>query len=198
MSLEFVIIRGYGEDAASVLDQGVKRSAADLCHIAGHPATDRLTGIIRSMLFAYGSGSYSSASAEKIRDLTIEHEEAGRFAMQRFGCNHTTPIAIRGVVARAWYTQNHQRLEDFMKVLQTGLPVRGVEDNAALLLKARYDKDKINRNAQSRLKMLDHFQLGQTSLLAFLKEESRLMLKPTRGSSFPVKSLDAMYKKFLK
>lgn len=97
-------------------------------------------------------------------------------------------INFVSVIARAYYSQNHQRLEEFLEVLTTGVcKVDG--DSAAIALREFWLKKQkgFDVGAGTRLILI---RMVTTALFRFIRREKTKVLRETFTNHFPVKDFD--------
>ena len=88
-------------------------------------------------------------SPQYLLDLYVKHQEAIDFVAKSYGtANGVTHSALRAVVARAYYHENHKRLQEFMYVVDSGYAVTP-NDDAAIALRNFYLQNKSIRNSNS-------------------------------------------------
>lgn len=135
-------------DVVRVLDDHLKRKLTDIVKIAkpGTAMTTKMTSIARVMQTASilltaadKRAAIARLSRQQQMQFLEKHEEAisfvARDCFKNASARGLTQAAILGVVARAYYSQDHERLKQFAKVLLTGIPENSHDDVAALLLR---------------------------------------------------------------
>lgn len=187
--IDFSYLIDIPVESVHTMDRGRRRTSTDLCHFDGiSEARDTHTAAARCLLIPRYRYIPSKLEADFIRDLTKLHFPALNFAYRHLGKKTIAPV--HAVVARAWYSENRQRLYEFCECLRYNKVIQGVEDNAALALANKLRQQKGEPNGETfnatRLKLHD---LAQSALFLFLKKESRLNLVPRKNDPFPVPGL---------
>lgn len=119
------------------IDIGRRRSIADIITLQGDhgKVTNFDMATLRAMLRGV-SGFVSKSVAEMVR-LYDKHKEAIYFAKRTVGDKNRIPGittgTTRAVIARAFYSQDLEKLEHFCQVLRTA-DFRGSDDNSIRLL----------------------------------------------------------------
>jgi len=185
----FLIVGNLPTSAAIKFDLGKARTAQNIAHLKGYEWMKR--GHISTYVAMFENPSISTniptfAHEEKINGI-IDHQEAIEFATSRV-CGIWQNSCFVSVVARAYYSQNHQRLEEFLEVLITGVcKVEG--DSAAIALRDFWIKNykKYRSGRDSRLMLV---RLTTSALRRFVRREKTKSLKETTVNHFPVKHFD--------
>lgn len=152
-----------------VVDTGQRRTNLDILKITGHAgdATAKHLATLRAMLAGRGSRPGCFTPSEEI-DQYRRHRDAVDFAVKHLGGSTIRGLAtatVRAVIARAYYSADHDRLARFCDVLKTGLPV-DPEDQVAVLLNQFLLRSDGGRNESARrLK----YAKTQWALLTFLQ-----------------------------
>jgi hypothetical protein len=133
------VSRGLTEEARKAIDTGKNRSVADALNLSGHASDSRSVAIGRRMMEGMTldkTGNHGSRPA--IIRFLIEHASAIEFARHQPGRNALfLHASLRAPVARAFYSENEARLEEFMLCLCSGFP-KSDDDKAAILLRNHY------------------------------------------------------------
>lgn len=113
-------------DNRHVLDTGERRSNLHVLSITGQVGklTTCLLATLRALLAGMTSRPRRLTPGEEAEQFA-KHRLAIEFAMDHLGTASSRGLAtsqIRAVVARAYYSANHQRLAHFCDVLRSGMP----------------------------------------------------------------------------
>lgn len=148
MTVPMLVTFNLEPDVVRVLDDHLKRKLTDIVRIVkpGSMVSTKTTSISRVMQLAsiqLLSGDKRAAVARLSRQRQMQflekHEEAIAFVVKdcfKSSSNRgLTQATVLGVVARAYYSQDHDRLKQFAKVLVSGIPEDTHDDVAALLLR---------------------------------------------------------------
>jgi len=175
------VSRGLTEQAREVIDTGKVRSVADALNLSGHNSDGRRVAIGRRMMEGVKIDSTGGhGSRPSIIRFVVLHEKAIDFARQQAG-NGALFIhaSLRAPVARAWYTQDKARLQEFMICLHSGFP-KSEDDKAAILLRNYYLSHRglcgrhhgaLELYLRTEQMLLDFLNRAQVSTVRKAKEE---------------------------
>ena len=202
--VEFIVVRGLEPESKKYLDTGMSRTVAQILTMRGLGTNmDRRVATIKAMF--YGSklkpkNKTAEKNAEKrwidlaqaksatwIEPFLVEHQDALDFSMRVSGPNITAPV--RAVVARAYYTENHERLSDFMIGILTGMVSNPETDNSVITLRNYLLKKPQRGSAGKEYQMLVYGKV-ETALRAFAKKESLSTLQSTATEYYPLANFD--------
>lgn len=197
--IQFIVSRGWSPDVIECIDQGKSRTDVDRAHAKGFLHLNSTHFAIARACF-YNPCEFSYAiklTSQELLDLVIRHEEAISFSMKTSGYKGASAFSpILASVARAWYTQNHLRLQEFLEVLQSGHVIHSAGvDSAAVTLREFYYKNTPKKNGD-RSYRTSMYRRANTALIAFLQK--RPLTKHARESTsnfFPVAEFDAHWVK---
>lgn len=147
LSVPMLVTFNLEPDVVRVLDDHLKRKLTDIIKIAkpGTTITAKMTSV--SLRMQRESMALNSVDVRAMQKLSRQqqmqflekHQEAIDFAVRE--CFKSSTIrglgqaTILAVVARAYYSQDHDRLKAFGKILLSGIPDENTGDIAALLLR---------------------------------------------------------------
>lgn len=129
--VEIMVTRNVPHGAILGVDAGANRTFSDRVHFEGASYSKAQAAMAR--IIAFGAGDTTVRSYGEITDLIEQHYEALMFARPTAAGSHK-PAAVYAVIARAWYSQDRDRLAAFKDVFQLGT-ASGPEDWAALRLR---------------------------------------------------------------
>lgn len=197
ISLSFPVISGYPKHSQDVLDIGMNRTVAQIAQIQGLTVTNSHVSIVRALFLpTINNRSFTTmlSSPQKVINLINEHKDAINFSIKLHGTASLKHAAVRAVVARAWYYENHKRLEEFLSVFDTGFG-NGPEDNAAVALRNAIMHLKASKveSASNSMTRVSVALKTISALEAFLAKEDRKFIRErTLGScKWKVKGVDA-------
>jgi hypothetical protein len=175
LSYWFPLIAGYPRHSQDVLDLGLNRTVAQIGQLQGLGTTTHHVSIVRALFLPlpnYTGNTSMLSSPQKVLGLLVQHQEAVCFAAKTFGSRPLKYAPIRAIVARAWYHENHKRLEEFLNVFDTGYS-QGKEDSAAIALRNTLLKmrEKGDEGGQSNRRILSLKTV--TALQCFLAGQER-------------------------
>jgi hypothetical protein len=166
--VQMMVTRNVDKEAMYAIDQGKTRSVPDVANTLGTQIKSQHVAVAR-MMFYRGQSDISKArttTSEALIGFISQHIEPITFAMDKFRSNAYRHAAIQSVVARAWYTANHERLEDFAKTFNKGFSTEE-EDSAALRLRGTFERNrKIFHSSDGRFVL---YRKTQAALSAFLE-----------------------------
>jgi hypothetical protein len=189
----FLIVRNLESSAALKFDLGKNRTTQNIAHLHGYD------WINHKQISTYTSMFISPTTATKLPlqsmseklDGIIKHKDAIEFAVSRtYGMwKHS---CFSAVVARAYYSENHERLEQFLEVLTTGVcKVDG--DSAAAVLREFWMR-RVGKTTDGFSTRLMLTRLTTSALKRFLKREKTKVLQETKFNFFPVDDFDIWWK----
>lgn len=170
----YVVIFGVPPEAFTVLDTGVKRTAADALHISGVTNSLMLSGMIRSYLVmirgrAYARRNSTHGSGIHNRDILETYnldpdwwQEVAHLTLKwtKDFMNVLKPNAIGGFYA-LFYDDDQSKCKSFMEKLCTGVGFRSERDPVRKL------RDILQRDHQSRVK-LPAYDIGALIIKAWI------------------------------
>lgn len=173
--------------ALLVIDRGIQKSTADIIKITGHgDGKTKSVATLRSM-FAYSS-KLELASEKEFIAVWDKFREGVEYATLAFTgrCKKATASApIRGVVARAWYTVDRVRLQEFVEVMKTGQQ-KSEKDVIAIKLREILTGEQDKRGLK-KLTNQDIYQRTERALWLFLRDMTMSKLIGTPKELFPLK-----------
>jgi hypothetical protein len=180
-----MVARGVPKDAQAVIDDNIPRSVVDALKFSrGQEATPMHVAIAKWLL--KDTLSVSATRQEVIAKLS-EHREAIDFAAsvmeKKVRGISITPVLT--VIARAFYTQNRDKLARFGQILTTGRINDDAED-AALLLRNWLLEGAPLRKAAGVNRAVVIYQKTERALMAFLRQERLATLYIAASELFPL------------
>jgi hypothetical protein len=171
------------EETAQAIDQGRNRSVSDVATIATKKNFDtHTTAVAARMVSSVWSQSSKMTRGEAVAFL-LKHEDAIRFACEMLPKRSVVGrSAIRAVIARAWYTEDHSKLERFCQILVSG---KCAEDEGAAFTLREYLLKRRSGGASSVLAAED-YQRTEYALLRFLQGFPMVQVRPVAHESFPL------------
>lgn len=182
-----LVAHNVSPEIIAAMDRGRKRSAADQAHFLGEELTGRQASIAR--ILAFGSFELTGGPArsyDEIMRAKRRHEDAIDFALSAGeGKSHKKGFSapMLAVIARAWYTQDRNRIAQFLNIIRTGICQRE-EDTAAIKL-----RDFINdvpRSSSGSRTRIAIYQRTESSLWNFLRGVPMTKLYGTEKEMFPI------------
>lgn len=198
VSCHFVVVRGYPKDAVSCFDLGQKRNVVNIASIKGLRASNCILAIAKCMLIPRCGTSYANtASPHEALAVFERYQESIEFAYSGSTKNHGAVRSgpIRGAIARAHaWGENHQRLTEFLTVLNSGYPVSSdaSHDSAAIALRNFYlksnpDGSLIDRGTSGRVSL---FYRSQGAIVHFLNRKDIRLCRENRSKMWTIPEID--------
>ncbi len=176
-------------EGLEVIDTGKTRSNDQILSMSGGigKVTREELAALRAMLA--GLGSYRRKSAGDELAHLVRHREAVAFAVKcmsgkrRFRGMATN--ITKAVIARAWYSCDHARLQHFADVLLTGTP-RSEHDQPIMLLFQYLMGCKALAGHLGRPESRERYSKTERALLAFLRGDRPAKLYAAPHELFPL------------
>lgn len=176
-------------DARMIIDVIEQRTTADILTLAGKNGhvTRSDVSTLQAMLGGYRKAP--TMTTNETSEYLSLHDQAIEFAMKHLP--HNAPGGIsnagtRAVIARAWYSVDHGRLEEFCQLLVTGI-IAPSSCASALVSLREYLMIHKGRHSQPEKRM--RYGMVQRALVAYLNNETLKILRPTTQEHFPISEL---------
>ena len=147
----------------------------------------RVVAIGRVMLLGVRSGSgidVSGLDEDALLTAIRMHERAISFVTERHH-NKIVTAPVLGACARAYYHAAPERLDAFLKVLQTNEPENAQKDHAALVLRRFITDEALGSNSyKARADLYRRTQTALTHFLAGRRVEGKLT--PAEREQYPL------------
>lgn len=185
---------GLPPESVAVLDDHLKRNLADVAKLSsGRAVTNKHTGIANMLIQSSIASTREDAKAAFRRvtrqqqlDTLERHFDAIEFAAREcMGTDSIRGITVASVMtplARAYYSQDRERLKQFGKVLTTGI-MEGKDDAAAVVLRNLLVRAS---HASSRIMRDTIYKKTERALQAFLEREQVKNLYEAASELFPL------------
>lgn len=174
-------------DAVMGMDQGILRNVPD---IAGplygfdHRLSNHQVAIARQMATSVGAvGTSSLVTNEEVLRFTLQYLEAINFSAEIIKAKSFQHACIRAPVARAWYSQDRDRLMQFGEVINSGMAL-GDADRAAITFRNWFLENKALFGGGGGRTTL--YRKCETALRAFLRKRSLIKLAENTEELFPL------------
>lgn len=198
-SVDFIVLRGLSKSAIHALDMGVNRTAAHLARLKGLSITNNHLAILNCCFYSVSNGGkYPVFSKQEQVYYAEKHFEALDFATKKQCDSHVSYSPYLAPVARAYYSENHKRLEQFLQVLHTGFTIseNPMDDSAAIALRNLYFKNKgiagrLNGGDAMRIQSV---KVASNALANFILRKSVKVAKESSVNHFPVADFDEWWK----
>ena len=186
MPVQFRIATGIPADSISAIDLGQSRTYEQVSKMRGVGFTRRHFAIARFVKYGVttqkGSSYLSYSDAEQ---AVLDYETAVNFAVMAGQKRRYVTATVLAVIARAFYTQDHDRLVKFVEILASGL-TDSEEDWAAVRLRNWIiDADSLGHSIPKS----ELYHRAETAVKHFCDRKPVKTLKPTLEELFPVPPL---------
>lgn len=180
---------GLSAEAMLVVDNHRIRPDWQALFMQGHSwVTKDVVAIAQAM-----NGSVSATvtatklTRQKVREFVIEHQDAILFAHPKKTVSGYSNAGIRAVVARAWYTQDRERLAEFDQCLIDGMPVSAdaKHDSGALRLRSFY-RERGSASAGGSQTRAMIYRKAKSALRHFLDRRCMTKLCEVQAEIFPI------------
>jgi hypothetical protein len=182
--ITFFCMYGLDRDAQLTIDLGKPRTTVDVAVIAG--LTDVKTlhiGIVKAMIRGSASTPPVLTRVEEVGKLG-EYQKALEFTMSMFPSNRMVGIMrapVLAVIARAFYTGDHEKIRRFVEVLKTGQ--RSGDETEAVIVALR-NYLLLNKGIGSTVSLEVYIKTAR-ALQAYLKGERIRTLYASKGREEP-------------
>ncbi len=167
------------------IDLGKIRSVADSLTLKAEygKVTGKQIATLNMML--KGLGNPRSRTVEEQGKLLIKHQEAIDFAIKEIKCSPgdipgIATSSTRGVIARAYYSADHNKLREFCSMLSIGIFQRKGCPVRLLFMWLIRSKKERNQSIRSR------YGKTERALQAFLNNENLSVLRTNTKELFPL------------
>lgn len=179
-----LVARNVSPDIISVMDIGAKRSINDVAHFLQLDVDQRRIAVARAVESGLELRPQTRSFAY-LYDVYLFHQEAVEFAVGLVKAKKRGMAApVISVLAKAWYTKDRSRLQEFARIFLSG-EIAGPEDTAALRL-----RDAAQKLGAGYSQRLDLYQKTMTALDAFLKRQPLQKIYASTRDLFPSPTMD--------
>lgn len=177
---QFWVARGVSEAAVMVMDTHKIRNEADAFTLAGFPTHQRVVSMCRSAYFGMKSQG-EAISRDKLFAFMQRHQHAIEFVVSRAAAKWPFPAVVLAPVLRAYYSADHGRLGEFLKIMFGGTP-QGEADSAANALR----NFLLLRRGSGTGMRAELYRKCEASLRAFLEYRPLAKLYASSSEEFPL------------
>jgi hypothetical protein len=173
-------------DTLAVVDTVRPRTNDEIISLSGGmgTVTRRDLATLRAMIA--GIGSYERMTAGQETEILARHRAAVMFALDILPQSRFRGVAtsaIRGALARAFYSADHGKLRHFADVLQSG--IGSEETDQPVMLLFRFLVETANRHG-GRPECRERYAKTERALSAYLRGERLTKLHATTAELFPL------------
>lgn len=200
-AVDFTVLFNMPKNAINGIDLGATRTTSHLAHLQGVSLTNSHISVLNSSLYSTYTDLFPpTLSKQEQVDLGKKHIEALSFASKRVCPSYVSYAPFLAPVARAFYSENHLRLEQFLSVLHTGYTVSATPDDdmAAIALRNLYFRERQNsaiRLNGGSLKRIHDYRKATSALKNFILRKPVKKIQETSLNIFPVADFDAWWAK---
>jgi hypothetical protein len=128
----FTELSGFPPESKEVLDIGNPRTVANVAQISGRDMTARDAGVINAM---YLPCPTSNLKTPQDKMAVFDAYKNGIKFINEIPNASKVGSVLKALLTKAYYYENHKRLQEFLEVFQTGHTGDSVEDSAAITLR---------------------------------------------------------------
>lgn len=185
----FLIVGNLPSSAALKFDIGRSRTAVNIANLQGCEwVTNKHISTYKGMFISPTViANIPLISHEETLEGVVKHREAIDFVLSRVHGTWTN-ACLTSVVARAYYSQNHKRLEEFLEVVTIGV-CKNDDDSAASALREFWSRKSKDFSSMSS-RRVSLVRITTNALRRFIKKSKVKSLQETTENYFPVKDFD--------
>jgi len=181
-SVYMMVSKGVPVDTMQVVDSMGHRSLLQRLQFVGINTNSKILSIAKAL--EYGIYANIGEGLQDIEAKRILDKYSGALDfVHSLDPSGKVVTPVMSVIARAYYTQDRDRLKRFVKVYRTGVP-ENPSETAPLRLKSKVENLKKNANAnryQYRLYTEEMYWYAESALSRFLNDENVAVLQINRG-----------------
>jgi hypothetical protein len=173
-----MVVFNITDEARMAIDSHIARKPQDVAALTGSDFNRNDFSALRRAMLGLDKNYPAWSNQEALRDAD-RHREALAWAHKFYGTRKIMNAPVRGVLIRAWYHEDRDRLADFAQLVQVGTRRDGTvqpSDGPALLLRdwlmgrsADRNKGTTSRDVATQV---DVYAKATRALQAYLKGES--------------------------
>ena len=186
ITTKMLIVRGLDPKVRMVADTGAPRKAADVLKLIGWKDAHNTDVAVVRMLMADGEPYTRRPTTQEIINAYETYRDAAKTAMGFFPKKkrHITIAPVYAPLARATYTENPDRLQEFADILFDGMAEKGRKGHASVILL----RDHLlgARVVTGNTVVKDVYAIVEPVLKAFLEDVKLTKLEPTKEELFPI------------
>lgn len=178
---------GLPMSALKGVDLGKPRTVADIVNVTEkvpYRVTKVMEAVARSMVQDFTGSAQDRVSAANLQSVILQHIEALEFT--RVNSGGSILACVQGPVARAWYTEDVERLAEFLKIVKAGTSTRP-EDQAAAKLALHLARVRGSLSSTERSQI---YRKTESALRNFLRGREIVQLSEVKTEQFPIPDAD--------
>lgn len=180
-----MVVYNVPKNAVMFIDSGRSRTVVDILKLSNRDGniSSHHTSTLRAMLGGYGASP--TLTVQETSELLAKHRDAIEFSVKHLSYCHSKGICnaiTRAVIARAWYSVDHERLIHFCDILTSGIV--GHIPSATVIVALRQSLMLTQDSAAAARR--ERYGKTQRALRAFLNEESIVKLLSANKELYPL------------
>lgn len=183
-----MVSKGVPQETMSVIDCNQPRTLVNRLTISGRAGVTTLhIAIVRILEYGIVGASQAALGIEDAEILLDKYTDALDFVINKCHTKTRIPATVCAVIARAYYTKNHDALLRFVEVYKNECPENESETGAlrlkrqVIMLTDKHTQEPPFNVTTTRTKI---YQLTESALFRFLKGEKVGTLIPTKDEKF--------------
>ena len=187
VSVEMFVATGLPREHSAVIDQGRPRSAADAIRIASDGAMEKYTAyavaIVR-MVYAAEVQASASISVTRVWQLIEQMKDSIEYSCTSLvkAAGGTKNAPTRAAVAVAAMHLDHRKLDQFCRVLMTGMPECPL-DQTVIAIRNRLMIETHKKGGSARIEI---YKMVLRAIKAY--DDGQILVKPRATSEIAIKS----------
>lgn len=181
ISFEFLIARGCDPDERHVQDIGAPRSVGDVMSFEGLKVSKNVLAVANQMNRSFQL-TWRPTIQEQ-RQFYLMHEGAIRFVMEKFDkrVRGIGQAAMLAPVARAWYSEDRDKLQRWLEVFREGIPAN---ESEYIIVKLR--NFALATAGAKHSDAITNYGKAERALRAYLDGERLATLYAANEEMFPI------------
>lgn len=187
-SVPILITHNLPDEALSAIDTGKVRSDTDIANLtaglSGHLSSNQ-TAVAKAMYGGFTGSPQDRLRGPRLINFIVRHFDPLVFVRVHGG---SLPAFLKAPVARAWYSEDRERLAEFLKILSLGVS-DSPEDVAAAKLSIEYARaGKSNIPANYRAAW---YRKTEACLRAFLAGKKLQAIVEVKSELFDIPEMES-------
>lgn len=182
-AVPMIVVYGVDPSATVAIDEGRPRSNADVGKILGMNVSN--TALSASNYILEYCGCKAQMSRTDLLDFYDRHSDAVQGVMNMFSGTRQKGVFISPVIsalARAWYTQPRDRLQQFVEVLTSGI-CTDVNDSAPAVLRSFLVRQMHSNTGTARE---EKYRKAESAIVHFMNRNEIKHLNGVTKEQFPI------------
>jgi hypothetical protein len=188
ITARFLVTTGLPPESRSFINLATPWKLSEISKVAGHAFSQQHFAVAKILEFGLNGGVQNTrkSSTSYTENLTLvqKYAPALTFAIKHCVGKKYAPAPVMAVVARAFYSQDTNRLIQFVDVLSSGIPISAKEDTAAIRLRNFIIN---SREAGHMMDRAELYKRANRAVWCFCKRKPVGRLAPSAYEMFPLK-----------